>query len=273
MYKCISKIIASRLKRVLPGIVNNAQSAFIPGRSISDNILLAQELFRGYDRETGASRCALKIDLHKAFDTLNWDFIVAVLHKIRLPVEMISWIRAKTPAGYKHHWRCKDLNISHLLFADDVLLFARGCKDSKGGAKVAWDDICLPKDEGGLGLKNMVHWNKARLLLSYMERKEREGSWKRLAFCEARSHRAHGPAGLPAVVGIIPFPSQRLGWMRDLLHEERHLPIKVKESTEHLSGGIEYPDRIKVYAARPEQIGGVGHRSHRRRRVARQKNT
>ncbi|XP_074363689.1 uncharacterized protein LOC141704347, partial [Apium graveolens] len=93
MYKCISKIIASRLKRVLPGIINDAQSAFIPGRSISDNILLAQELFRGYDRETGASRCALKIDLHKAFDTINWDFIVAVLHKINLPVEMISWIR------------------------------------------------------------------------------------------------------------------------------------------------------------------------------------
>ncbi|KAL2329027.1 hypothetical protein Fmac_022454 [Flemingia macrophylla] len=43
-----------------------------------------------------------------------------------------------------------------------------------------------------------------------------------LAFWEARSHRAHGPAGLPAVVGILPFPGQRLGWMRDLLHEERY---------------------------------------------------
>nr|YP_009382695.1 hypothetical protein AEK19_MT2262 [Utricularia reniformis]ART32407.1 hypothetical protein AEK19_MT2262 [Utricularia reniformis] len=40
-------------------------------------------------------------------------------------------------------------------------------------------------------------------------------------FGEARSHRAHGPAGLPAVVVILPFPGQRLGWMRDLLHEER----------------------------------------------------
>jgi len=43
-----------------------------------------------------------------------------------------------------------------------------------------------------------------------------------LAFWEARSHRAHGPAGLPAVVGILPFPGQILGWMRDLLHEERY---------------------------------------------------
>ncbi|KAI7755054.1 hypothetical protein M8C21_012204 [Ambrosia artemisiifolia] len=37
-----------------------------------------------------------------------------------------------------------------------------------------------------------------------------------------RPHRGHGPAGLPAVVGIIPFPVQRLGSMRDLLHEERY---------------------------------------------------
>ncbi|XP_074374868.1 uncharacterized protein LOC141716183 [Apium graveolens] len=94
LYKCISKIIASRLKKVLPFIVDSAQSAFIPGRSISDNILLAQELFRGYDRETGSSRCALKIDLHKAFDTLKWEFILAVLNKIKVPNIMVSWIRA-----------------------------------------------------------------------------------------------------------------------------------------------------------------------------------
>lgn len=52
-----------------------------------------------------------------------------------------------------------------------------------------------------------------------------------------------------------------------------HLPIKGEESTEHLSGGIEYPDRIRVHAARPSQMGGVGHRSHISHRVARQKNT
>ncbi|XP_074374701.1 uncharacterized protein LOC141715118 [Apium graveolens] len=40
----------------------------------------------------------------------------------------------------------------------------KGNINQKGGAKVAWDDICLPKEEGGLGLKNMVHWNKARML-------------------------------------------------------------------------------------------------------------
>lgn len=44
-YKCIAKIIANRIKLVLPSIIDLSQSAFIPGRSISDNILMAQELF------------------------------------------------------------------------------------------------------------------------------------------------------------------------------------------------------------------------------------
>lgn len=36
---------------------------------------MARELFCGYTRDTGMDKCAMKIDLHKAFDSLNWDFI------------------------------------------------------------------------------------------------------------------------------------------------------------------------------------------------------
>ena len=79
IYKCISKVIANRLKRVLPSLIDKAQSAFIKGRHISDNILLTQELMRNYHRKDSPVRCAIKVDLKKAFDTVRWDFILDLL--------------------------------------------------------------------------------------------------------------------------------------------------------------------------------------------------
>ena len=71
IYKCITKIIANRLKQYMPKLVSNNQSAFISGRSIADNVLLAQELVRGYARTTLSPRCAIEVDLQKAFDSLS----------------------------------------------------------------------------------------------------------------------------------------------------------------------------------------------------------
>lgn len=75
--KCIAKIPANRMKIVLR--VGKFQTAFVKGRRIGDNILLAQELFRNYHRDKGSPRCAIKVDLKKAYDTVQWDFINNVL--------------------------------------------------------------------------------------------------------------------------------------------------------------------------------------------------
>ena len=71
IYKCISGVIAQRMKKVLPDIINPAQSAFVPGRNIADNILLAQELLRNYHRTATKPRCNVKVDILKAYDTMN----------------------------------------------------------------------------------------------------------------------------------------------------------------------------------------------------------
>lgn len=92
LYKCISKILANRIKNVLGKIANKNQSAFIPERHISDNILVAQELMKGYERKYGVSRCALKIDLQKAFNTFSWEFIHTCLSNFGFHEKVIGWI-------------------------------------------------------------------------------------------------------------------------------------------------------------------------------------
>ena len=62
-------------------IIIKKQNAFVVGRSITDNVLLAQELVKGYSRATLSPRCCIKIDLQKAFDTLDWNFIIEVLQE------------------------------------------------------------------------------------------------------------------------------------------------------------------------------------------------
>ncbi|GKB82721.1 methylenetetrahydrofolate reductase 1, partial [Tanacetum coccineum] len=60
IFKCISKIIANHIKDSLKVLVSPNQSAFVPGRSIADNILLTQELMHNYHLDRGMARCALK---------------------------------------------------------------------------------------------------------------------------------------------------------------------------------------------------------------------
>lgn len=65
VYKVITKVLANRLKQFFPDLVELNQCAFIGGRSISDNILLAQEIMQGYNKSSISPRCALKVDLQK----------------------------------------------------------------------------------------------------------------------------------------------------------------------------------------------------------------
>ncbi|XP_071739002.1 uncharacterized protein [Rutidosis leptorrhynchoides] len=81
LYKGISKIIIERIKNGLHKVVSLNQSAFVPGRSIQDNILLTQELLRGYGRAIGPKRCAMKIDIQKAYDKVSWSFLRDILVK------------------------------------------------------------------------------------------------------------------------------------------------------------------------------------------------
>ncbi|KAL0417077.1 UNVERIFIED_CONTAM: hypothetical protein Slati_3539600 [Sesamum latifolium] len=84
LYKVITKIIVMRRSVVLDSLIRPSQNAFVSGRTISDNILLAQLL---------PPRCALKVDLRKAYDTVERDFLIAVLKLFGFPSLFILWIK------------------------------------------------------------------------------------------------------------------------------------------------------------------------------------
>ncbi|GJY37827.1 putative RNA-directed DNA polymerase [Tanacetum coccineum] len=277
LYKCISKIITNRIIDGLKEIVSENQSAFIPGRRISDNILITQELMHNYHRNRGPPRCAFKVDIQKAYDTVDWKFLDYILRCYGFHHKMVKWImtcvttasfsicingdihgffkgkrglrqgdplspylftlvmevltliikrRVRLSDSFRYHNRCEDLQLVNVCLVPsipkskivkslsrklltklgigrispyptrkslqfcgrfyplcmfigaasfvipygpiihDIEQLMRGflwCNGDlkRGKAKVAWEDICLPKSEGGLGIRSLEIFNIA----------------------------------------------------------------------------------------------------------------
>ncbi|XP_074290171.1 uncharacterized protein LOC141616907 [Silene latifolia] len=92
--KVVTKCIANRLKGVMDDLVSPFQSAFVPNRSIADNIVIAQEILHAINRGRYGKMgmMAFKDDMSKAYDRLNWNFIRGVLSYLNLPGSMVQLI-------------------------------------------------------------------------------------------------------------------------------------------------------------------------------------
>jgi hypothetical protein len=79
--KIMTKTIANRIKVILPEVVDEEQSAFVKGRLITDNALIAMECFHWLKKKTKGKKgmMALKLDMAKAYDKMEWEFIREVL--------------------------------------------------------------------------------------------------------------------------------------------------------------------------------------------------
>lgn len=92
LYKVISKLLANRLKGILPKFIAVNQLAFIHERLLMENVLLATELVRDYHKESVSSRCAMKIDISKAFNSGQWPFLINTMQALGFPEKFIHWI-------------------------------------------------------------------------------------------------------------------------------------------------------------------------------------
>ncbi|CAN1148886.1 LINE-1 retrotransposable element ORF2 protein [Linum perenne] len=93
IYKCITKIMANRLSVVLPKIISSSQSAFVKGRLISDNVLMAHELVSSYHKAQTSPRCVLKVDITKAFDSIHWDTLLLIMTAMNIHPKFVGWVR------------------------------------------------------------------------------------------------------------------------------------------------------------------------------------
>ena len=88
----ISKVLATRLKKVICKLVTQDQTAYIPGRYISESVRLISDILEYTDREN-CEGCMFAADIEIAFDSLDHDFILAVLAKMGLGSDFIKWVQ------------------------------------------------------------------------------------------------------------------------------------------------------------------------------------
>lgn len=215
IYKVIYEIIANRLKCILSRFIASTQSAFIKDRLLIVNLLRASELVKDYHKEDKALRCTIKIDISKAFDSVQWQFLMKTLEALGFPSMFTHWIwlcissasfsvqvngelegyfgskrglrlgcslspylfvicmnvlskmldKAAAQQKFGYHPLCPNLSLTHLCFADDLMVFSDGSLRSMEGivdvfnvfSKVSGLNIGLEKTTvylGGVSQRN-----------------------------------------------------------------------------------------------------------------------
>jgi len=91
-YRILTKTIAKRLEKVLPKIINPDQTGYVKGRYIGENARLILDIVP-YADEKNVPGVALFIDFRKAFDTIEWDFLIDTLNKFNSGPDVINWVK------------------------------------------------------------------------------------------------------------------------------------------------------------------------------------
>ncbi|GJR26264.1 RNA-directed DNA polymerase, eukaryota, reverse transcriptase zinc-binding domain protein [Tanacetum coccineum] len=142
IYKCISKILTNRIIDGIKEVVSDNQSAFVPGRRISDNILITQELMHNYHRNRGPPRW--KRGLRQG-DPLSPYLFTLIMEVLTLMIKR----RVNLSGVFRYHKHCEELQLVNVCFADDLFIFARGDLDF---CRISILNI-MPFAEGNLPVK------------------------------------------------------------------------------------------------------------------------
>ncbi|KAI0488576.1 hypothetical protein KFK09_028414 [Dendrobium nobile] len=191
IYKIVAKILLNRMVEIMPRIISEEQAAFVKGRSISDHLLLAQEVFNKLRfSKVFNGFLAIKVDMEQAYDSMCWSTLERMLIELGFPSRLVhlvmdciidprfsivingsnsGWIEGKSgfhqgcPLSPFLFLLCSQLlsnafrsrgnevdiristnaqRISHLLFADDILLFLEAKENVMKKVRKIMEDYC-----------------------------------------------------------------------------------------------------------------------------------
>ncbi|XP_042308406.1 ubiquitin-like-conjugating enzyme ATG10 isoform X1 [Sceloporus undulatus] len=91
-YKLLATILSKRLKNCLAETIGEEQRGFLPGRQIRENTRLIIDIIEYYEKHNKKKMGLLFLDFEKAFDSVNWDFLLAILKRIEIGSNFLNWV-------------------------------------------------------------------------------------------------------------------------------------------------------------------------------------
>ncbi|XP_058760864.1 uncharacterized protein LOC131634228 [Vicia villosa] len=197
IYKIIAKILAARLKEVIGILVSNNQTAFVPGRTMMDGVLLVNELLY-WMRKKKRGCILLKVDFEKAYDSVSWQYLREMMMRMGFGDRWMKWMDACIFTSHMsvlvNGSATKEFKVTKGLRQGDPLspfLFVLAMEGLtalvRKSIEVGDFKPFKPKEKGGLGVRDVAEVNKA-LLLKWKWRILREDNaiWSR--FISLRYH-------------------------------------------------------------------------------------